>query len=105
MFYFFICLDSLQEFADDICDSVDISTIQPHLIKRGLINKTDHEYFLNSLHTPTDKRSKLIFLIISLPESCVEKFLDCLSQTSHDYAPHGSLLEKIRDGMSLADLM
>ena len=50
-------------------------------------------------HIPMEKRHKLTCLVISLNEECVEKFLDCLSQTAVDYAPHDYLLKKIQSGM------
>ena len=97
----FICIDSLEPFAYEICNSVDISTILPFLIKHGLINRHDNEYFMNPVHTSVEKQCKLTTLVVSLNEDCVDKFVDCLSQTS-DFAPHDTLLKTIQSSKSPA---
>jgi len=91
-------LDSLKPFAKDICCSVDIETILPFLISYGLITPSDQGYFYSLAPTYVEKLQKLTCLIVSLNEECVEKFLECLSETSY-YAPHSSLFEKISSGM------
>ena len=97
----FVCIDSLEPFAYDICSSVDISTILPFLIKHGLISCHDNDYFMSPAHTSVEKQCKLTTLIASLNEDCADKFIDCLSQTS-DFAPHDALLKTIQSGMSPA---
>ena len=69
------------------------------MIKCGLLTRYDQEYFMSPSPIPMDKRHRLMYLVISLNEKCVEKFLDCLSQTAVDYAPHDYLLKKIQSGM------
>ena len=95
MFSLYLHLDLLESFAQDIYSSVDIQTILPWLTKHGLVTRFDLEYFTSSSHTSVEKQRKLMCLAISLNEKCVEKFLECLSQTVGEYAPHGELLEKI----------
>ena len=95
-----LCLDSLEPFAQGICSSVDVQTIVPWMITHGLVTSHDKAYFYNPYHNSVEKQHKLMCLVLSLNEDCVEKFLECLSQTS-DYAPHGTLLEKIRNSMLL----
>ena len=98
MFSLHIHLDSLESFAQDIFSSVDVQTILPLLTKHGLVTRFDLEYFTHSSYTSVEKQRKLMCLAISLNEKCVEKFLECLSQTVGEYPLHGELLEKIRNG-------
>ena len=92
-------LDSLEPFAQDICSSVDILIILPSLIAHRLVTRFDQEYFMSALHTSSEKQLKLMCLVISLNEKCVEKFLQCLSQTVGEHPLHGELLEKICKGI------
>ena len=97
----FVCLDSLEPFAYDISHSVDVPTILPLLIQHGLITRHDNDYFIHHSYTNAEKQSKLTCLVVSLNEDYVDKFLDCLSQTSN-FAPHDTLWNKIQSGMSPA---
>ena len=92
-------IDSLEPFAQAIYSSVDVQTILPWLIAHGLVTRFDQEYFMNPSHIPSEKQLKLMCLVISLNEKCVEKFLRCLSNTADEYSPHGELLEKILNGI------
>ena len=92
-------LDSLEPFAQDIPSSVDIEIILPSLIAHGLVTRLDQEYFMSPFHTSVEKQLKLMCLVISLNEECVEKFLECLSQTVGEHPLHGELLEKIHNGI------
>ena len=96
-----ICLssDSLEPFAQAICSAVNIQALLPWMIKHGLLTRFDQEYFMSTSHIPMEKRHRLMCLVVSLNENCVEKFLDCLSQTAVEYAPHDDLLNKIQSGM------
>ena len=94
-------LDSLEPFAQDICSSVDIQTILPSLIAHGLVTRFDQEYFMSPQHTSSEKQLRLMCLVISLNEKCVEKFLQCLSQTVGECCLHGELLKKIYTGIVL----
>ena len=96
MYLLYLHLDSLESFAQDICSLVDVQTILPWLTKHGLVTRFDLEYFTSSYYTSVEKQHRLMCLAISLNEKCVEKFLECLSQTSN-LAPHGELLEKIHN--------
>ena len=97
---FLIYLDSLEPFAHDICNSVNIPTILTLLMKHGLISRLDQDYFMNQTHTDMEKQNRLTCLVVSLNEECADKFLECLSQSAVDYAPHGTLLKKIQSDMS-----
>ena len=94
-----LCLDSLQSFAQDIYSSVNVQTILPLMIAHGLITRGDQDYFTSTNYIlPLEKQERLMFLVISLDEKYVEKFLACLSETD-EYAPHGDLLTVIQKGM------
>ena len=80
---------------------MDVPTILPFLIKHGLITRHDNDYFISQAYTNVEKQSKLTCLVVSLHEDCIDKFVDCLSQTA-DYAPHDTLLKKIQSGKSPA---
>ena len=67
------------------------------MVKNGLLSSSQHQYLLNPYHTITEKQNKLTCIAVTLSEDCVEKFLQCLEETS-DYEPHETLLKKIRNG-------
>ena len=90
-------IDSLQPFTEDITNSIDVSTILPSLISRGLLTSDQQSYFVESTSMVPEKKRRLATIIVNLSEDCVETFLQCLESTS-DYLPHNSLLKKIRDG-------
>ena len=61
----------------------------------GLLTKAQQEYLSSPANTPCAKRQNLCTIMLFFDESCVEKFLQCLSESSH-YEPHRELLQKIR---------
>ena len=91
-------LDSLKPFVRDIHSSIDVEVILPSLISNGIVTPSDHQYFISQAYTDIQKQQKLACLVVSLEESHVEMFLQCLADTS-DYAPHDTLLKTIRKGM------
>ena len=91
----FFYLDSLECFATDIKDSVDVDTILTNLISHGLLTLEQQEYLNHPQRTSFEKRQRLCEVLLRLNEECVKKFLQCLSETS-DYAPHEQLLNKIQ---------
>jgi len=95
--YNIVSVDSLQPFTDDVVNSVDVNTILPPLMSRGLLTPEQVDYFSSSHDGEVVKQQKLSVIIVKLSEEFVEKFLQCLESTSH-YEPHNTLLKKIRDG-------
>ena len=89
-----IIVDYLRLFATDIA-TMDVDSIQMHMIQYGLLTKAQQEYLSSPANTSFAKGQKLCTIVLSFDESCVEKFLQCLSETSH-YEPHRELLQKIR---------
>ena len=89
-------LDSLKPFTTDIYGAIDIDTILPYMVKNSLLTSNDHQYFLNQYHTSHEKQQKFTCIVVTANEGSVEKFLECLSETSH-YEPHEILLKKIRN--------
>ena len=87
--------DCLRPFVTDIANTLDVDTIVLPMVKYGLLTQGQEDYLSNAVHTSTAKRKKLCSIILSLGDSCVKKFLWCLSETS-DYDPHNQLLHKIR---------
>ena len=72
-----------------------MGTILPYLISHGLLNRAQQEYLAHRFHTLAEKQQELRGILLTLNESCVKKFLQCLSETS-DYEPHKQLLRKIQ---------
>ena len=89
-----IFLDSLECFAADISDNVDMATILPNLISHGLLTPEQQECLNHPMLTPTKKQQELCGILLRLNEDRVKKFLQCLSETS-SYDPHKQLLNKI----------
>ena len=87
--------DYLQSYSTDIATTLDVNTIQMHMMNYGLLTREEQDYFSNSPDTPCAKGRRLCTIILSFNESCVDKFLRCLAETS-DYEPHRQLLQKIR---------
>ena len=87
--------DSLEHFATDIKDSVDVGTISTHLISHGLLTPEQQDDLIDPNLNSSKKRQKLCEILLRLNEECVKKFLQCLSETS-SYSPHEQLLNKIR---------
>ena len=98
--FLLIHLDSLKPFTTDICGAIDVNTILPFMVKNGLLSSSQHQYFLNPYHTTYDKQNKLTCIAVTLNEDCVERFLQCLQETS-EYEPHETLLKKIRIGKKI----
>ena len=69
-------------------------TILPNLISHGLLSPDQQERLNHPLLTPTKKQQELCGILLRLNEDRVEKFLQCLSETS-SYDPHKQLLNKI----------
>ena len=91
----FFCVDSLECFATDISESVDVGTILPNLISHGLLTPEQRDCITHPLHTPAKKQEELSRILLNMNERCVKKFLQSLSETS-DYDPHKQLLNKIQ---------
>ena len=96
MIYFLKLSDSLKPFTTDINSAVDVETVLPYMVKNGLLSSSQHQDLLNPYHTSNAKKHQLTCIIVTLDEDCVEKFLQCLEETSH-YEPHETLLKKIRN--------
>ena len=89
-------LDSLKPFTADIHGAVDVTAILPYMVQNGLLTSNQHQYFLNPYHTSDEKQRELACIVVTSSEDCVEKFLQCLLETS-DYEPHEKLLKKIHN--------
>lgn len=87
-------VDSLQSFANDITETVNVDIILPMMIQQGLVSADQQQYLSNPYHTMSMKQQKLCGIILELPESCVDQFMNCLSETS-DYQPHKQLHDKL----------
>ena len=97
--HFLFATDCLQPFATVIANTLDVDHILLQMVQKGLLTLDQQQDLSNPLHTPINKRQKLCSIILSLDNSCVEDFLQCLSETS-DYAPHKELLQNIRTEVS-----
>ena len=86
--------DSLHLFANDITNTVDVDVILPMMIQEDLVTLNQQQYLINPSRTPAEKQQKLCSIVIELPESCVEKFINILSETSN-YKPHKILYKKL----------
>lgn len=89
-----VCLDSLQAFADDIANTVEVNEILPMMMQQHLVTSDQQQELINPMHTTATKQQKLCSIILGLPEDCVNQFLYCLLQTSH-YEPHRQLYDKL----------
>ena len=68
-------LDSLQPFANDIANTVDVDHILPMMVQEGLVTP-NQQPFLSSPFDTTIKRQKELFNIVTrLPEDSVDKFI------------------------------
>lgn len=67
------------------------------MVQKGLLTSSQHEYLLNPYHTSDDKQRKLTCIVVTASEDYVERFLECLKETSI-YEPHEVLLKKIQNG-------
>ena len=93
-------IDPLHSFANDIANTVDVDLISPLMVQEGLVTPNQFQY-LNSLYnTASKKQQKLYSIVIELPEDCVDKFVQCLHETS-DYKPHKQLYDKLLESRQL----
>jgi len=87
-------LDSLQNYADDITTVVDVDTIVPPMMARGLLTLNQQQQLTSSQSTAAKKQQTLCGIVLALSEVHVDSFLQCLSDTS-SYEPHNTLVRKI----------
>ena len=71
-----------------------MDVILPMMVQEGLVTPDQQQYLSIPYHTPGMKQQKLCSIVIELPESCVDKFINCLSETSN-YEPHKQLYDKL----------
>jgi len=69
----------------------------PLLLSHHLLTDDQLAYFIDSTSTPIEKKQTLTSKIVAMSDDDVEIFLQCLETTS-DYSPHRTLLEKILHG-------
>ena len=87
--------DSLEFFATDIFNNVDVTIILPNLLSHGLLTPEQRDNLTHLFLTPTRKQQELCGILLQLNEKSVKKFLQCLSETSY-HTPHKELLNKIQ---------
>ena len=87
-------LDSLQEFANEITNTVSVDVILPMMVQQGLVTLDQQQYLSNPYHTMSMKQQRLCSIVLGLPEDCVHQFLHCLLETSY-YEPHNQLYVKL----------
>ena len=87
-------LDSLQPFANEIANTIDVDYILPMMVQEGLITPDQQQYLNSPYHTISEKQQKLFSIVIELPEGFVDKFKNCLLQTI-SYGPHKLLHDKL----------
>ena len=71
-----------------------MDVILPMMVQEGLVTPDQQQYLSNPYHTTGIKQQKLYSIVLELPESCVDKFINCLSETSN-YEPHKQLYDKL----------
>ena len=89
-------IDSLQPYADDITATVDVDTIVSQMMTYGLLTLGQYQQLTSGYTTNANKLHTLCGIVLALSEDHVDKFLQCLSDTSY-YGPHNSLLDKIKN--------
>ena len=92
--------DSLKPFSVEIIQRVDPNEILSHLLSRGLLTDTQMDTLssTNNLNFSEKKNYLLCNVLLKLSEDNVDKFLECLKDTS-GYGPHDELLKTINKGM------
>ena len=91
--------DSLQKFSRDIIQRVNPTAILPNLIAKGLVTDAQQDILSNSTQTLSDLKQYLLCnVLLKFPEGSVDKFIECLRETSN-YDPHDELLKIIISGM------
>ncbi|XP_065900738.1 uncharacterized protein [Dysidea avara] len=88
--------NSLQPFIEDIIDMVDVQKIAPSMVSRNLLTPEQYRYCYNRHILLPEKQQTLGFIVTTISEDCVEKFLQCLEKTGRSYQPHSELLAKIK---------
>ena len=71
-----------------------MDVILPLMVQKGLVTPDQQQYLSSPYHTTSEKQQKLCCIVLELPESCVDKFINCLSETSN-YEPHKQLHDKL----------
>ena len=59
-----------------------MDVILPMMIQESLVTLDQQQYLSNPYHTTGMKQQKLYSIVLELPESCVDKFINYLSETS-----------------------
>ena len=88
--------DSLQPFVEDIIDMISVQAIVPSMVSRKLLTVEQYRYCCNRHISLPDKQQTLGFIITTISEDCVEKFLQCLEKTGRSCKLHTELLNKIK---------
>ena len=70
------------------------------MVQEGLVTPNQFQYLNSSYHTTSEKQQKLCSIVIKLPEDCVDKFVQCLHETS-DFKPHKQLYDKLYESRQL----
>jgi len=96
LLYMLSSSDSLQLFIEDIIDMINVETITPAMVSRKLLTVEQFRYCRSRHVTLSEKQQTLGFIITTISEDCVEKFLQCLEKTGRSYKPHSELLTKIK---------
>ena len=93
--------DSLQRFSVQITQRVEPSLILPHLLGKGLVTAVQVENLSDKNQISSAKKEYLLCnVLIRLSEKNVNKFVECLKETSN-YDPHNELLRIINNGIYL----
>ena len=87
-------LDSLQPFANEIANAVDVDYILPMMEQEGLVTPDQQQFLSSPYNTTIKEQQELTSIVIELPEDCVNKFIHCLLETI-TYDPHRLLCDKL----------
>ena len=87
-------LDSLQPFANDIANTVDVDHILPMMVQEGLVTPDQQQFLSSPFDTSIKKQKELSNIVTRLPEDSVDKFKNCLLKTI-SYDPHKLLYDKL----------
>ena len=90
--------DSLQRFSTDIVQRVNPTEILPNLITKRLLTDAQQDTLSKESSTLSYKKQYLLCnVLMKFTEGSVDKFLECLKETSN-YGPHDELLKIITTG-------
>ena len=64
-------LDSLQEYANEITNTVSVDVILPIMVQQGLVTPDQQQYLSHPYYTMDIKQQNLCSIVLWLPESCV----------------------------------